>query len=313
MNKNIDTHLSFAHELDFSDILTNPILDIAARFWEEDRYQAFQVCYRSMRRIDDLVDDRKATGETISPDEAALYTRMIDDWIGSIREERVDDPFQKEFLAIRSQFDIPLWPWERLCRAMIYDLQHNGYSSFLSFLRYTEGAAIAPAAIFMHLCGVTRSSESYARPAFDIRRAARPLALFSYLVHIIRDFQKDARSHLNYFAFDLLKEYSLDIPDLVRIAKGEPIPDSFRQLVGRYKSIAEYYRRLARNAIDKVAPNMPHRYHLSLEVIYNLYLQIFERIDPEKGTFTSEELNPPPEEVKARLELTIEKFTPSKK
>jgi hypothetical protein len=55
-----NTYIDFAIDVEFDKILTNPILDIAARFWEKDRYEAFKVCYRSMRVIDDLVDNRKA-------------------------------------------------------------------------------------------------------------------------------------------------------------------------------------------------------------------------------------------------------------
>lgn len=313
MGKDSVKELDFLQELDFADILTNPILDIAARFWEEDRYRAFQVCYRSMRRLDDLVDDRKATGEKISANEATQFAMMIDDWLQAVRDGQDGDRFQQEFGVIRHRFDIPLWPWERLCRAMIYDLQHDGYASFLSFLRYAEGAAVAPAAVFMHLCGVKRQGDWYAPPSYDIRTAARPLALFSYLVHIMRDFQKDANSHLNYFTEDLLRQHSLTVADLRRIAEGEVIPPSFRKLIAKYRSMAEFYRRLARAEIDRHAPCFSQRYRLSLEVIYNLYLQIFERIDPDRGCFTRDELNPSSDDVKARLELTVNNFADLKK
>ena len=55
---------------DFEKILTNPILDIAARVWETDRYDAFKTCYRSMRWIDDLVDNRKALKLPITIEES---------------------------------------------------------------------------------------------------------------------------------------------------------------------------------------------------------------------------------------------------
>jgi len=53
---------------------------------------------------------------------------------------------------------------------------------------------------------------------------------------------------------------------------------------------------------------MEPRYQLSLEIIFSLYQMVFERIDPEKGNFTSFELNPSPEETKQRVWKTIEKF-----
>ena len=42
--------------------------------------------------------------------------------------------------------------------------------------------------------------------------------------------------------------------------------------------------------------------------IFNLYLMVFERIDVKNGKFTTEELNPSPEETRERVYKTIMKF-----
>jgi len=302
------TSLDFACELDFSEILSNPILDIAARFWEKDRYEAFKVCYRSMRVIDDIVDERKATGATIKPAEAALIKASMYQWLEAVGSNSPWDSFQHEFVATIKKFSVPLWPWERLAEAMVYDLNHDGFASFRTFIRYARGAAVAPASVFMHLCGVTPESDSYSPPEYDIRKAARPLALFSYLVHIIRDFQKDQLSNLNYFADDLISLHGLKRSDLHEIAKTAQPTDSFRELIKQYVTFCEFYRGKAREAIDRTKPLLQPRYQLSREIIYNLYSQIFERIDPDKGGFTAEELNPSEEQVKARVEETVKRF-----
>jgi len=72
-----------------------------------------------------------------------------------------------------------------------------------------------------------------------------------------------------------------------------------------YRSLAEEYRNTARVTLDEL--KLEPRYALSLEIIYNLYLQIFERIDVD-GKFTTSELNPLPEEVKQRIDVTISSF-----
>ena len=193
---------------------------------------------------------------------------------------------------------------------MVYDLKNDGFPTFLSFVRYTEGAAIAPASIFMHLCGISNPDGSFRPPTFDIRLAARPLALFSYLVHIMRDFQKDQQAHLHYFADQLLSRNSLTRNDLEVVGNGGSICGRFRTLMTQYVSFAEYYRKKARSVVDDVTPLLAPRYQLSLELIYQLYLQIFERIDPEKGDFTAGELMPKPEEVRGRIEKTLADFVP---
>ncbi|RKX26984.1 MAG: hypothetical protein DRP45_02205 [Candidatus Zixiibacteriota bacterium] len=301
--------LDFAQGLDFSQILTNPILDIAARFWETDRYKAFRVCYRSMRLIDDLVDNRRILGTEISAEEADQLRKTMFDWLESTKQRTEADQSQQELYEVLERFRVPLWPWEKLCQSMAYDLEHNGFASFHQFLRYTEGAAIAPASVFMHLCGVRRDANKYVPPGYDIRKAARPLALFSYLVHILRDFQKDQQSGLNYFADDLLLKHSLQVSDLRQIADGKPATSSFRALMGNYKSFAEYYREKARRTINELSSCLEPRYGLSLEIIYGLYLQIFERVDPESGVFTEKELNPTPAQVQVRIEDIVAEFT----
>lgn len=305
----------FAPELDFSSVLTNPILDIAARFWEKDRYHAFQTVYRAMRMLDDLVDDRKSASDVISITEQEKLSRMISGWIKGLQDYRLEDPFGEKLLKVIDTFRIPLWPFERLAKAMTHDLSHNGFDTFPQFLRYCEGAAIAPASVFMHLCGLVRRSlvghgpvgrsSEHDLPNYDIRKAARSLAMFSYLVHIIRDFQKDQKAGLNYFAADLLFRHRIDRQMLRDIANGGEIPSSFRAMIDWYKQAADRYRLMARNMIDSLKAELEPRYALSLEIIYSLYLQIFERINPISGTFTADELNPSEAEIKARIEATI--------
>jgi hypothetical protein len=145
MSRPDPTRLDFAADIDFSSILTNPILDIAARFWEADRYEAFRVFYRSMRRIDDLVDDLKTELGAVPAGIAERAGREIDLWLDAVRCRTSADEFQAEFIATLDQFAMPLWPWERLGEAMKYDLGHRSFATLHTFLRYTEGAAISPA------------------------------------------------------------------------------------------------------------------------------------------------------------------------
>lgn len=310
MAHSTDMVLDFDHELDFSEILTNPILDIAARVWDNDRYSAFQVCYRSMRRLDDLVDDFKSEGKsgTDKRDAIALAIREFD---SGLSLDSLGGSFGHDLLHTLQRFHIPGWPWHRLSRAMLYDLDHNSFPSFLVFLRYCEGAAIAPASVFMHLAGLRRGqANALTLPPYDIRLAARPLALFSYLVHIMRDFEKDQKAGLAYFADSIVTACDLRQSDLLQYA-GAKSPDSrFRKLVLEYCRLAEHYRAKARQCIDSLKPSIGPRYQLSLELIYDLYLQLFQRITAADGSLEASEVNPSPDEVAARIDQAVADFRP---
>ncbi len=261
-----------------------------------------------MRVIDDLIDDRKATGNNLSEVEKQQLTSVVNDWVETANRAIQYGSLQKQLVETRERFQIPLWPWQMFSKSMIYDINHDGFRTFSDFLRYSEGAAIAPGYIFMHLCGAVKEDGRYRPPQFDIRKAASPIALFCHLVHVIRDFQKDQNSNLNYFADDLLAENGLNFSMLKEIAAGGEINPGFRNLMEKYYNFAEYYRHKARRTIDKTSTYLEPQYQLSLEIIYSLYLQIFERIDVLNGRFTTEELNPSPEEVEDRINLTFSSF-----
>lgn len=311
MSDSPNPQLDFVADIPFEEILTNPILDIGARFWDKERYRAFRVTYRSMRVLDDFVDNRKATGKPLGKLERFAFEREISKWTKAMVEQKPKNDTQRELLDILNEFALPLWPWKRLVKAMKFDLEHDGFPSLLQFMRYCEGAAIAPASVFMHLCGLTKEGDKYSAPEFDIRKAARPLALFSYFVHIIRDFEKDQKNGLIYFADDLLARFDLSRDDLIRAAEQNEATPNFRRLIAFYRQTADYFRNRARIMLDSLQPELESRYQLSLEIIYALYFQIFERIDAERGSFSTAALNPTPDEVQVAIDQVVNNFKPT--
>ena len=120
-------------------------------------------------------------------------------------------------------------------------------------------------------------------------------------MHIILDFQKDQNHNLNYFALDILNQNNLQPSDLKTMANGGNVTDDFRNVIREYCNIAENYRTQTKEVLEKLDSRIDPQYLLSLHIIYNLYAQIFERIDISNGMFTTEELNPAPYEVKEKV------------
>jgi phytoene synthase len=308
MKTKTENYLEIFHQLDFAGIKDHPNILIAANFWDEERYNAAKTCYKLLREIDDYVDNYKSSHPVISKDEKERMVAHVNDWICRVRDGSSGELRGSELTEVLQKFQIPLWPMEIFARSMIYDIHNDGFQSVQSFLEYSQGASVAPASIFVHLCGIRRINGHYMEPVFDIREAATPCAVFSYLVHIIRDFQIDQESNLNYFADNLIQKYGLNRHDLMEMANGGTIKSGFRKLIQEYMQLMDFYRQQTFSMIEKISPFLEPRYRLSLHLIFNLYLMVYERIDFEKGSFSKEELNPTADEIRDRVYQTIIEF-----
>jgi phytoene synthase len=298
MNALQEKYLEIFNSIDFEQINDHPNILIAAQFWDEKRYGAARTLYKFMRTIDDLIDNHKAVNKTISEGEKIHFTEDVNNWLKAIVNGGIDNSLHSELTDTIKKFRIPSWPLEAFAGSMIYDINNNGFPTLDSFLEYAGGASVAPAAIFVHLAGLRELENKYSAPAFNVKEAATSCAIFSYLVHIIRDFQKDQLNNLNYFADDLLEKHGLNRNDLSGIARGDQISNGFRELIAEYYQLAVEYRQKTYDCIRAIWPYLGPRYQLSLEIIFELYLMVFERIDILHGRFTTGELNPTPEESK---------------
>jgi len=308
MSSQRDDFLEIFNSIEFHKIKDHPNILIAARFWEKERYCAAEVFYKFMRRIDDMIDDYKSSHKVINELEKKEFVANVNEWLKMIIESDRCNPLQKDLIHTVKKFKIPIWPLEDFAHSMIYDIYNDGFPTIDLFLEYSRGASVAPASIFVHLNGLTLKDGIYKAPAYNVRKAATPCAIFSYLIHIIRDFQKDQLNNLNYFADDLMRKHGLSRHDLKEIAWGHHVSDGFRNLIKDYYSLAEKYLHETHEMINKIRHYHESRYQLSLEIIFNLYLMIFERIDVKNGSFTTEELNPTPEETRERVYETIMAF-----
>ncbi len=300
--------LKLFKRIDFEKIIDHPNILIAAAFWEEDRYQAARICYKFLRKIDDLIDCHKSLHSVIRDEDRDKFTESVETWIHMVRNQNALDEKHMELIDTVRKFHIPAWPMEVFAKSMIYDINNNGFNKISDFIEYAQGASVAPASIFVHLNGLIKAGNGFQLPPFDVKNVATPCAIFSYIVHIIRDFQKDQLSHLNYFADEEIARNGLTHDDLSCMAKGAPIKEGFRNMIQTYYDLAAEYKQQTWDIIEEILPLLEPRYRLSLLIIFNLYLMVYERIDIKNGKFTATELNPTPQEIKERVYDTIVKF-----
>ena len=312
MNSGGNQFLEIFNSIDFNSIVDHPNILIAARFWEDERYDAARTCYKLMRSIDDLIDNYKAANRVIAPGERSRFAGDVNGWLEKIRASAASDPLGKGLSDCIEKFRIPMWPLETFAKSMLYDIDHDGFATMDDFIEYSQGASVAPASIFVHLNSISGKNGRYELPPFDVREAATPCAIFSYLVHIIRDFQKDQLNNLNYFAEDLIRKNNLSRKELRSFSEGKPVSKGFRNMVKEYYTLADEYRIRTLRMIERICPFLEPRYQLSLEIIFSLYEMVFERIDVNNGSFTTEELNPTPEETREKVYNTINNFLQGK-
>ena len=296
------------NSIDFDKIVDHPNILIAAHFWESERYEAAKTCYKFMRAIDDLIDNYKSEHHTISQIDKANFENDVNTWINTVLNLTRYNDAQNELTETIQRFRIPSWPLEAFAKSMVYDIYHDGFPTLQAFLNYAGGASVAPASIFVYLCGMTKVDGEYIPPAFDVKEVAMPCAIFSYLVHIIRDFVKDHTHNLNYFPDDLIMKYNLDRTKLLEMAQGGEITQGFREMIRVLYTVADEYRIKTYNIMQQIIPKLESRSRLSLEIVFDLYLMVFERIDINNGTFSHEELNPTPLEIKQRVRKVIGEF-----
>ena len=306
--KTREEFIALFESIDFDKIIDHPNILIAANFWDEERYQAARTCYRFMRTLDDLIDNHKAEHNGIAEEEKDRLKGSLNQWMDMLRAGKNPEPFSNGLTETINRFRIPLWALEAFAESMLYDINHDGFATIGDFVQYAGGASVAPASVFVHLAGLQSNDGVYSDPPFNVRRTASPCAMFSYFVHIIRDFRKDQLNNLSYFSDDIVYRHNLTRADLKNIALGAPVTDNFREMMREFYRITDGYRISTLRVINEVCPLLEPRYRLSLEIIFDLYMMVFERIDPDKGSFSTEELNPTPEETRERVRLVIERL-----
>lgn len=308
MMTNTEQFITTFESIDFAKITDHPNILIAARFWDKDRYQAARTCYRFMRAIDDLIDNHKAEFRGIAESDREQFTGDVHRWLDMMHDGADQSPFGRELTSTVRRFRIPRRALEDFAESMLYDVTHDGFDTLDDFIHYSGGASVAPATIFVHLAGLREEGGTFYDPPFDARGTALPCAMFSYFVHIMRDFRKDQLNSLSYFADEVIARHNLSRTDLKNIAYGAPVSEGFRAMMREYRQIADGYRSDTLKVMDEICPLLEPRYRLSLEVIFDLYLMVFERIDPDNGTFSTEELNPTPAQTQKRVREVIERF-----
>ncbi len=281
-----------------SQIRERSVLGIASLFLDREQVNVFKRCYAVMRQTDDIVDNRRALRTAISEQERRDLLRQVDHAL--MRGGR-SDAEAAAFRALCEKYAVPEWPWEAWRRSMRYDLSNDGFRTYRDFLRYAEGAAVAPGALYLHICGMRKTAAGYVAAELDLKEASRPLALFCYHVHILRDLKEDCENGIFFFPDDLMRQFSLTRETLRQAWLTKRPPKEVCAIAAWYGERASRYRQQSRDMLDRVEPMLSKRAATSCEIIFTLYSAMHDRIDAKAGQFLGEDIKPSPRRVRTEI------------
>lgn len=281
-------------------------LNAVGRFLPATKRRLFEACYAGMRVVDDLVDDGFLA---LAPaDRAAERTaahRAVDgwharaaaalagaDWRAAVPEEG-EDPllaagaaplFDALAAAVATGAPGPT-AWDRLARAMHRDIDEEAIADWSDFDAYCEGATVAPAMIFLHVLTARMAGGRLVAPLSEeaLFAAARPMALFCYLVHIQRDLAKDAGrgGQLVTLPADRLARVGLDRAGLgAAVAAGAP---AVHALAAEIHARAGDLRPMVRRARDDLAGYLGLREKAILAALIGVYERLHDRLADDPG------------------------------
>ena len=265
---------------------------VAQRLDHLVKRRLFLVCYAAMRVLDDAVDNRFMTRPAAERAWTRgamgdLLARWLDQAISAAAGTFAPDvaAFEPEvFLAFNhyaGASDIGADPWRKLAAALRRDVEEEPLATWNDFAAYSEGAAVAPATIFLHIlaCRATHGRTTRLGGEIPLADLARDMAIFCYLVHILRDLPVDATKSAQLLTIpaEAIREAGLDEAGLRNaIAIGDlalltPLLDAILERARAHKLGAE-------RALENFANLLGENERSILFDLYGRYLAVHDAI-----------------------------------
>lgn len=275
----------------------NNLYLVSRYFADPERYRSFCAHYAIMRLVDDRIDAIPSRGE-LSPEAKAFEHGVVEFWERTVEACRAgaapvvsDVPeglhvpdLLHAFADASRRFPVPEALWRNFFRAMHRDLECQRFATYLDFLDYAEGAAVAPTTIYLYQVASrsSASGEPYRLPeGFDLLGSGRNLGIFAYLGHILRDVAADlatGREGLLYLATDDLEAFGITERMLFDdLAKRQASPQ-VRALVGELVERARAFLKQGRKLLGALDGTLTPDCAFILELIVTLYEAVVERI-----------------------------------
>jgi len=172
----------------------------ASQILKTPKREFFYATYAAMRIIDDVIDEKFLKLDAKSQNKLKTsFEKKLSRWLQQVLHlEIVDGPLSPGIIHglkyTIGRSDLTKSVWRDLAASLAMDINGTDMHSWDDFLNYCKGATIAPASIYIYLLAANHTKEKhfeYQMP-HELSYYARDLAIYCYIVHIIRDLIKDA-------------------------------------------------------------------------------------------------------------------------
>lgn len=236
----------------------------------------------------DDVPDKTRLPENI----LARLLEQLDSWERRIRAAYAgrpgEEPLDLALAAAVRTFPVPLGHWLEFIDAMRFDVRHPRFADFEEFLRYGEGATVAPTAMYVYLLTSRRQPDGrYLVEDFDYVGCGRELGRFAYVAHVLRDVRADLRvgeTGLVYLSRSDMAKHGLTDRDLFELTGGTPrahLLERWHSLVldmcGRARVMRSQGAGMARSTWE----SLPRDCEFIFRLIVAMYAELLDRIEAD--------------------------------
>lgn len=244
----------------------------------------FTAAYASMRYIDDLIDDEFLA---LSPEQRSRhrprYHKALNCWLSKTTGEvplsgEQEDALYRALSATIGQCDLGPQPWIGLADAMRRDIDELVLQDWSEFDEYSTGATVSPAVVYLYILLAEQDNTGrFSGPDVNwLYDHARDMAIFCYLVHIMRDISKDSKGCAQL----------LTIPVDLRNALLRHDIDG-AQLISAIGKKAENHRENMAPFVEELTGMMKWRERQAFQALLGIYEKLFKKISDNPDTVFS--------------------------
>lgn len=285
----IDPDAVFAHCAAIAARNDSPLW-LVGRALPEAKRRFFAAAYASMRLIDDFVDDEflalapadRAAQRAAAHEKLAHWATAVDAAAAGKppATAKTDGQVFQALARTLPHSDLGTAPWHALAAAMRQDVDEQPIADWAGFSDYCAGATVAPATIFVYILAC-RADGALLRWPLDRPPAfyARDIAVFCYLVHIMRDLASDAAGDAQLLTIPRAALAFRDLtPAALRDAIAEGNPGPVVGLVEDLAARAARHRDTAELRIDALSAALDPTALQMLVTLYDAYRVLHGRI-----------------------------------